>query len=90
MNKEFKGDILPQKGYLHNVSREMLKDVLIKQREIKESQEKYPWVKIPGVKVRPCLHDECSECNGSGRKKNGQICVHMISCPCPKCTPYYL
>ena len=38
---------------------------------------------------RECLHDQCTECKGTGKKKNGQICVHFISCPCPKCTPYY-
>lgn len=34
---------------------------------------------------QPCLHDECFECHGTGRKLNGQICVHLLSCPCPKC-----
>lgn len=37
---------------------------------------------------RPCLHDACPECVGTGRRKDGSTCVHMISCPCPKCTPY--
>lgn len=36
-----------------------------------------------------CLHDECTECNGTGRKKDGTICLHFISCPCPKCTPRF-
>jgi hypothetical protein len=36
-----------------------------------------------------CLHDGCTECNGTGKKKNGQMCVHMISCPCEKCTPRF-
>ena len=34
-----------------------------------------------------CLHRHCTECNGTGTKKSGGPCVHMISCPCPKCTP---
>lgn len=34
-----------------------------------------------------CLHDSCPECHGSGRKVNGGLCIHFISCPCPKCTP---
>ena len=29
-----------------------------------------------------CLHKNCPECHG-----NGEVCIHMISCPCPKCTP---
>lgn len=34
-----------------------------------------------------CLHDACPECHGTGRKQSGEMCVHMIACPCPKCTP---
>lgn len=37
--------------------------------------------------TQSCLHDGCSECDGTGVKKNGSVCVHMISCPCPKCSP---
>lgn len=36
----------------------------------------------------PCQHDSCPECHGSGIKENGQPCIHMISCSCPKCSPY--
>lgn len=45
--------------------------------------ELYPEVKTPSN----CLHDNCSECHGSGRKSTGEACIHFISCPCPKCTP---
>jgi hypothetical protein len=34
-----------------------------------------------------CLHDTCPECGGTGIKKIGGICVHHLSCPCPKCGP---
>lgn len=34
-----------------------------------------------------CLHDNCPECNGTGKKKNGEDCIHSISCPCGKCSP---
>lgn len=37
---------------------------------------------------RPCLHDSCTECFGTGIKRDGSMCIHGISCPCPKCTPY--
>lgn len=41
----------------------------------------------------PCLHDLCSRCNGSGQIKDGSgiigPCVHMISCPCKRCSPSY-
>lgn len=36
-----------------------------------------------------CLHSKCSECNGTGRKKDETACVHMISCPCSRCIPRY-
>ena len=41
----------------------------------------YPW--------RPCFHDHCPECIGTGIKHDGTPCVHSISCPCPKCSPSY-
>lgn len=37
----------------------------------------------------PCMHDSCPECVGTGIKRSGGMCVHMISCPCLKCTPRY-
>jgi hypothetical protein len=36
---------------------------------------------------RPCLHNSCQNCKGTGVKQDGTVCVHMISCPCPKCSP---
>ena len=36
----------------------------------------------------PCLHDKCSECVGTGIKKDGTPCIHFISCPCSKCRPH--
>lgn len=49
----------------------------------------YRWARLGYIKVKdsdvPCRHDNCSECNGSGRKKDGTICAHMISCKCPRC-----
>lgn len=36
-----------------------------------------------------CFHDRCPECHGTGHKQNGQSCIHMISCPCIKCNPYF-
>lgn len=36
-----------------------------------------------------CLHDNCPSCHGTGVRADGLgACVHMISCPCRKCTPY--
>lgn len=36
---------------------------------------------------QPCLHDNCPECLGTGRKSDGLICIHSISCNCKKCLP---
>ena len=35
---------------------------------------------------QPCLHDGCTRCHGTGKDEEGKMCVHHISCPCPKCT----
>ncbi len=37
---------------------------------------------------RPCMHDSCTSCVGTGIKSDGSMCVHMISCPCPRCSPW--
>ena len=34
-----------------------------------------------------CLHYSCSDCKGTGKKKSGGVCIHMLSCPCSNCTP---
>jgi hypothetical protein len=44
---------------------------------------------IKTIKEQSCLHDGCVECHGKGIKKDGSICIHWISCPCPKCTPRF-
>jgi hypothetical protein len=45
-------------------------------------------LKIRDAHWRPCLHDGCHECVGTGIKRDGSPCIHGISCPCPKCSPY--
>ena len=37
---------------------------------------------------KPCLHDQCAQCNGTGIKADGSFCTHWISCDCPKCRAY--
>lgn len=39
---------------------------------------------------RRCLHKSCPDCHGKGRKSDGQLCIHYISCFCPKCRPTYV
>jgi hypothetical protein len=36
---------------------------------------------------QPCMHDQCPECHGTGIRRDGGVCVHSLSCPCPKCSP---
>jgi len=39
---------------------------------------------------QPCLHDGCPECHGTGRKADGSSCIHMLSCPCPRCNAIFM
>lgn len=53
-------------------------------------QNQQPWLNpnIPQlVDQVTCLHLLCASCLGTGVKHDGTQCVHMISCPCPRCTP---
>lgn len=45
--------------------------------------------KVNNGNWRPCLHDLCPTCHGTGLDTFGRTCVHGISCPCPKCVPFY-
>ena len=36
-----------------------------------------------------CMHDQCQSCHGTGLKSDGNMCIHNLSCPCPKCSPKY-
>lgn len=60
--------------------------------DLRKRQEKH----LQGIKNRqestwkPCRHDGCSQCVGTGVKKDGSTCAHMISCDCPKCSPSFL
>lgn len=36
---------------------------------------------------RPCMHDQCQSCHGTGIRYDGSSCIHGIACPCPKCSP---
>lgn len=59
------------------------------ERDLKERQRKHlEQVRSSTTQQwRPCMHDECSECYGTGVTRNGGSCVHGISCTCPKCSP---
>lgn len=45
-------------------------------------------IKIDKIEGSGCLHEGCHSCGGTGQKRDGGgMCVHSISCPCPKCSP---
>ncbi len=46
-----------------------------------------PKIYVGTNKNQECLHIGCPECHGTGRDKWGKLCIHAISCPCPKCSP---
>ena len=54
-------------------------DLARRQQEHLTGIDQYNW--------QPCMHDSCTECVGTGVKRDGTMCVHGISCQCPKCTP---
>jgi hypothetical protein len=72
------------------------------QKRIKDmfGEQKDPgtWVHIPSPfdeqpkfrgwgEGQQCLHEGCPDCHGTGRKADGTMCIHSLSCPCPKCSP---
>ena len=58
------------------------------ERELKDRQRRH----LDGVRNnnnlfwKPCAHDLCPMCHGTGIKIDGSPCVHMIACNCPKCS----
>lgn len=47
------------------------------------------WKNPNNRKKLECLHKKCSMCKGTGHRKNGEICIHYISCRCKLCNPHY-
>lgn len=59
-------------------------------RDLRERQRRH----LEGVRDRrpkyhpsQCAHNRCTTCHGTGVDSHGRECVHMISCPCPRCSP---
>lgn len=46
---------------------------------VRGGQQSAPW--------RPCAHDQCASCHGTGITAQGHACIHGIACTCPKCSP---
>ena len=58
------------------------------ERELAERQARHLAQFHNDMNWRPCMHDQCTECHGTGIRHGGGACIHGISCPCPKCTPH--
>jgi len=54
----------------------------------KTQQEHIDRINGNGVWI-PCMHDQCTDCHGTGLKLYGGMCIHNLSCSCPKCLVTY-
>ena len=52
------------------------------EEDLKKRQEEH--LKRVNSNWQPCLHDSCPMCHGTGTKRDGSMCIHNLSCPCPK------
>lgn len=65
------------------------------ERELKERQRRHLEIvrqldivrRGPYGSYQPCMHDNCPDCVGTGLRRDGSVCIHEISCPCPRCSP---
>ena len=57
------------------------------EEDLKRRQKEHLDAVNGNIPRRPCLHDQCPSCHGTGVKLDGSACIHEISCPCPKCSP---
>ena len=62
------------------------------QKQVSERQRKHLEAVRSNLErsLQPCLHNNCNKCCGTGIRKDGTACIHMISCPCAKCSPIRL
>lgn len=60
-----------------------------RQKNHLENISKITTPNYPKPNWRPCMHDQCTSCHGTGVTFTGNQCIHNLSCPCPKCTPTY-
>jgi hypothetical protein len=67
-------------------------DIILKMNKIHENSMKN-FKLILGVPSsllgRKCEHEKCSQCNGTGMKKDKTPCIHYLVCNCDKCKVTY-
>lgn len=72
-----------------NIKEEYERELAERQRKHLENVKRFMSNSVPASGAwKPCLHDQCSQCHGTGINNVGQTCVHGIACNCPKCSPY--
>lgn len=78
-------EVTPQDSRYNYINREEY------ERDLKRRQQEHldSIGKLQEQNWRPCMHDSCPECVGTGQKKDGSFCIHNLSCPCPRCTPSF-
>lgn len=52
-----------------------------------DAQSRYNWDILLNDR---CAHNECPDCHGTGRKKNGWKCQHEYECECLRCGGGYV
>lgn len=86
MSKKYWDVIPPEKPDKRNSRYEELIELIKKHSE--EERETMPY-RMPFTQIlpdAPCMHRNCPNCHGTGVGRMG-TCIHMISCPCPNCSP---
>lgn len=63
--------------YQHELRRRQLSHIQEIERRKEQAKRENTW--------KPCLHDTCPDCIGTGVKATGEKCIHMISCDCSRC-----
>ena len=58
------------------------------ERDLKKRQKQH----LDNIKMnqdrfwKPCTHDQCPSCVGTGIRFDGSLCIHNLYCDCPKCS----
>lgn len=53
---------------------------MVREMEVSDKDSLHPLGRMK------CLHKSCPECQGSGLKRDGTMCIHGVYCNCCECT----
>lgn len=94
MNKDKRREVklsLPNGVHLMNkneakVMRQLKKKTGLSEEEIREVKKYRKMLSdAQDAGEIACLHKQCENCNGTGRNKRGERCIHNLVCKCKKC-----